>query len=153
MPETRGRDGEARPVNGLGLPRYFLRGLTVQMTNPKALLAWIAIMSLGLQADAPLIVAVVIVIGTTTFSFVFHTIYALAFSSQPMIRLYAPAPYEQGSSVSHLVQETYADVLTGLMVPADFGPDFSYVDTLALAIMADLGYATDPTAIPATPGQ
>lgn len=71
----------------------------------------------------------------------------------PMIRLYAPAPYEQGSSVSHLDQETYADVLTGLMVPSDFGPDFAYVDSLALAIMADLGYVTDPTAIPANPGE
>ena len=33
--------------------RYFLRGLTVQMTNPKAALTWIAIMSLGLQGGAP----------------------------------------------------------------------------------------------------
>lgn len=32
---------------------YFLRGLTIQMTNPKAVLAWIAIVSLGLQPEAP----------------------------------------------------------------------------------------------------
>jgi hypothetical protein len=65
----------------------------------------------------------------------------------PMPRLFAPGPYQPGSSVSHLDQETYADVRTGLMVPADFGPDYAYVDTLALAIMADLGYVTDPAAI------
>ena len=35
------------------LPGYFLRGLTVQMTNPKAALAWIAIISISLHADAP----------------------------------------------------------------------------------------------------
>jgi hypothetical protein len=71
----------------------------------------------------------------------------------PMLRLFAPNPYQQGSSVSHLDQETYANVLTGLMVPADYGPDYAYVDSLALAIMADLGYVTDPAAIPAAPGQ
>jgi len=71
----------------------------------------------------------------------------------PMVRLYAPATYEPASSVAHLDQETYANVLTGLMVPNDFGPDFAYVDSLALAIMADLGYTTDPLAIPAQPGQ
>ena len=77
--------------NNHGWRHYFLRGLTVQMTNPKALLAWIAIMSLGLQPGAPLIVAVVIVVGTTSLAFVFHGIYALAFSTQPMVRLYAKA--------------------------------------------------------------
>lgn len=65
----------------------------------------------------------------------------------PMVRLYAPAPFEPGSSIAHLDQETYADLRTGLMVPADFGPDEAYVDTLALAILADLGYATVPAAI------
>jgi len=71
----------------------------------------------------------------------------------PMVRLYAPDPYEHGSSISHLDQATYADVLTGLMVPQDFGPDYAYVDRLALGIMADVGYVTNPAAIPAAPGQ
>ncbi len=77
--------------NNLTLRRYFLRGLTVQMTNPKALLAWIAIMSLGLQQGAPMIVAAAIVIGTTALAFVLHGTYALAFSTQPMVRVYAKA--------------------------------------------------------------
>ena len=71
----------------------------------------------------------------------------------PMVRLYAPDPYEYGSSISHLDQDTYANVLTGLMVPQDFGPDYAYVDRLALAIMADVGYVTNPAAIPAAPGR
>jgi hypothetical protein len=71
----------------------------------------------------------------------------------PMVKLYAPDPYEYGSSVSHLDQVTYENVLTGLMVPYDFGPDYAYIDRLALAIMADVGYVTNPAAIPATPGQ
>jgi hypothetical protein len=58
----------------------------------------------------------------------------------PMIKLYAPTTYEQGSSVSHVDQDTYSDVLVGLMTPNDFGPGFDPVDILAAAIMRDLGY-------------
>ncbi|WP_282610396.1 LysE family translocator [Pelagibius sp. Alg239-R121] len=86
-------DIEAKTLEGKSLtPRgYFLRGLTIQMTNPKAALAWIAIISLGLQANAPLWVAAAIVIGTTFFSVTIHCIYAVAFSTKPMVRIYSRA--------------------------------------------------------------
>ena len=86
-------DIEARTLDGEGKgPRgYFLRGLTIQMTNPKAALAWIAIISLGLQAGAPLWVAVSIVVGTTALSVAIHCVYAVAFSSKPMLKLYGKA--------------------------------------------------------------
>ncbi len=72
--------------------RYALRGLTIQMTNPKAALAWIAIVSLGLGGhDAPLWVAVAIVVGTTALSTTLHLLYALAFSTKPMVRIYSKA--------------------------------------------------------------
>lgn len=70
---------------------YFRRGLLVQMTNPKALLAWIAIMSIGLPGDAPLWVPIAIVVGTTALSIGIHSLYALVFSSDPMVRIYAKA--------------------------------------------------------------
>lgn len=70
---------------------YYLRGFVIQMTNPKAALAWIAIISLGLQADAPNWVAAAIVAGTTVLSIVIHAVYALAFSSAPMVRAYGKA--------------------------------------------------------------
>ena len=70
---------------------FFLRGFAIQMTNPKAALAWVAIISLGLRADAPGWVAVAIVIGTTFFSVTIHAAYALAFSTPSMVRLYAKA--------------------------------------------------------------
>lgn len=70
---------------------YFLRGLTVQMTNPKAALAWIAIISLGLQAGAPLWVGLVIVVGTSLLSVLIHSLYALAFSTPVMVRIYGKA--------------------------------------------------------------
>ena len=59
------------------------------MTNPKAALAWIAIVSLGMQAGAPLWVAFVIVVGTTVLSVICHVLYALVFSTPPMVRIYA----------------------------------------------------------------
>lgn len=71
--------------------RYFMRGITVQMTNPKAALAWIAIISLGLQEGAPLWVGFAIVLGTTALSVLIHCIYAIAFSSETMLRVYGRA--------------------------------------------------------------
>jgi threonine/homoserine/homoserine lactone efflux protein len=70
---------------------YATRGFTIQMTNPKAALAWIAIMSLGLHQDAPLWVALSIVIGTSVLSVVIHCVYALAFSTPVMVRFYSKA--------------------------------------------------------------
>ncbi len=86
-------DIEAVALNGDAMaPRqYYVRGLIVQMTNPKAVLAWIAIFSLGLKADAPLWVAVAIVVGTTFFSLTIHYAYAVAFSTAPMVRVYGKA--------------------------------------------------------------
>jgi len=67
---------------------YFLRGYIVQMTNPKAALAWIAIISLGLKPDAPLWVGAAIVVGTALMSVAIHILYAVAFSTPAMVRLY-----------------------------------------------------------------
>ncbi|MEM1400839.1 MAG: LysE family transporter, partial [Pseudomonadota bacterium] len=75
--------GGHRPAFG-----YFLRGYIVMMTNPKAVLAWIAIISLGLTKGAPLWVGAAIVIGTSILSVGIHVLYALAFSTPAMVRLY-----------------------------------------------------------------
>jgi amino acid exporter len=86
-------DIEAQTLDGGERTRlgYYLRGFTIQMTNPKAALAWIAIISLGLQPNSPLWVSFAIVIGTTIFSVVIHCIYALMFSTSPMVRIYGKA--------------------------------------------------------------
>src|SRR5262249_32349751 len=70
---------------------YVLRGLAIQMTNPKAILAWIAIMSLGLQHVAPLWVVGWISIGTSILSLAIHYLYAVPFSPPAMLRLYGRA--------------------------------------------------------------
>jgi threonine/homoserine/homoserine lactone efflux protein len=70
---------------------YATRGYIIQMTNPKAALAWIAIISLGLQEGAPLWVGAMIVLGTFALSILIHVLYAVAFSTPIMVGLYARA--------------------------------------------------------------
>ena len=86
-------DIEARTLGGATLTPagYFRRGLIIQMTNPKAALAWIAIISLGLQNNAPLWVGLFIAGGTFVLSIVIHLLYALAFSTTAMVRIYGKA--------------------------------------------------------------
>ncbi|MBL1422610.1 MAG: LysE family transporter [Alphaproteobacteria bacterium] len=79
-------DGETRTAFG-----YYSRGYIVQMTNPKAALSWVAIISLGLAPDAPLWVAAVIVTGATLMSIIMHYVYAVAFSTNLMVRVYSKA--------------------------------------------------------------
>lgn len=70
---------------------YLTRGFIIQMTNPKAALAWVAIISLGLQEGAPYWVGLAIVVGTAILSVVIHCIYAVAFSTPFMVRVYSKA--------------------------------------------------------------
>ena len=70
---------------------YFFRGLTVQMTNPKAALAMVAIVSVGIHADAPVWVGATLVLGITLLSLVGHLLYAYAFSTQPVVAIYVKA--------------------------------------------------------------
>lgn len=70
---------------------YFLRGWLIQMTNPKAALTWIAVISLGLQPGAPWWAAGIIVVGTSVLSLAAHCLYAWAFSSPVAVRAYGRA--------------------------------------------------------------
>jgi threonine efflux protein len=69
----------------------YVQGLLLHLTNPKAILAWLAIMSLGVGGDdhpsvVPMIIGGCALLGTITFGS-----YALVFSTKPMVRLYAKA--------------------------------------------------------------
>lgn len=67
----------------------------------------------------------------------------------PMVKLFAPSPYEAGSSISHVDQSTYSDFKVGLMTPYDFGSGTDKIDILTIGILQDLGYAIEPGAITA----
>lgn len=70
---------------------YALRGYIIMMTNPKAALAWVAIIAIGLKDGAPIWVAAFIVLGTFILSVIIHALYALAFSTPAMVKLYSNA--------------------------------------------------------------
>jgi len=78
---------------GAPKPRSLLRcmwsGYLIMMTNPKAILAWVAIVSLGMQDGAPWWVGAVIAAGTTLLSTPIHLAYAIVFSTPVMQRGYA----------------------------------------------------------------
>jgi amino acid exporter len=86
--EAKQLDGNTRTPTPLG---YLLRGFIIQMTNPKAALAWVAIISIGLKPGAPLWVGLAIVAGTFVLSITIHVLYAMAFSTPAMVRIYGKA--------------------------------------------------------------
>jgi len=67
---------------------YYRAGLAIQMSNPKAAFTWIAIASLAVDPSAPLWVSVSVVLGTTIISIFGHLVYAVAFSTMPVVETY-----------------------------------------------------------------
>jgi threonine efflux protein len=68
-------------VTGKSLYR---RGLLIHLTNPKAILGWIAIMSLGLKANASTNMLPAILIGCVSIGLVVNLGYAVLFSTATM---------------------------------------------------------------------
>jgi threonine/homoserine/homoserine lactone efflux protein len=75
-------------------PRYwalYRQGALMHIGNPKAVIAWIAIISLGLQQDSPDAGLPAIVGGCALIGILVFGSYAIAFSTTPMIALYPRA--------------------------------------------------------------
>ncbi|PZU89189.1 MAG: amino acid transporter [Shinella sp.] len=70
------------------LSALYRKGLLLHLTNPKSILGWIAIMSLGLRPDAPAYTLAAIVGGCAVIGFSFFIGYALMFSTALMGRAY-----------------------------------------------------------------
>lgn len=76
-----------RPRSARGKNLY-LQGIAIQLTNPKAALQWIAIVSIGLGQDAPLWVGLALIVIATTLSLAVHVLYAVTFSTAPVVSAY-----------------------------------------------------------------
>lgn len=85
LPQTDGRG-----AGGTGW-RFFGQGLTIHLTNPKAIVAWIAIIAIGVSPEAPFWVSFVIVGGCWLMGVMIFGGYALLFSTNQMSGLYARA--------------------------------------------------------------
>ncbi len=83
-------DGHVVATSARGGNLYW-RGLTIQMTNPKAALHWIAIVGIGLGANAPLWVGITLVVSATVMSLLGHLAYAVTFSTRPVVAFYRRA--------------------------------------------------------------
>jgi threonine/homoserine/homoserine lactone efflux protein len=82
--------GSGMPQKSSGLKLY-QRGLLMHLTNPKALLGWIATMSLGLGAGASQSTVVIILAVCAILSVTIFCGYAIVFSTAPMVRAYQRA--------------------------------------------------------------
>lgn len=71
--------------------KLYRRGLLLHLTNPKAVLGWLAIMSLGLKPGAGATTLAAIIGGCAMLGFVIFCGYALLFSTAPAIRIYQKA--------------------------------------------------------------
>lgn len=68
--------------------RTFVRGYLMHLTNPKAILGWMSIISIGLPTTAPADFVPVILVGCFLISFICNGIYALIFSTARVVAVY-----------------------------------------------------------------
>ncbi|MBZ9780363.1 LysE family translocator [Pseudomonas sp. REP124] len=71
--------------------RLYKRGLLMPLTNPKALLGWVATMTLGLGPQASTATVAITLAACAVMSITIFGGYALVFSTAPMVRAYRHA--------------------------------------------------------------
>ncbi|MFJ5299045.1 LysE family translocator [Pseudomonas sp. NPDC088368] len=81
----------ATATPSLSPSKLYQRGLLMHITNPKALLGWVATMTLGLGPDASSTTVAIILAGCAVLSVTIFCGYAIAFSTGPMVRGYRKA--------------------------------------------------------------
>lgn len=90
-PNTATSSGAAQIETAPSYVGLYRHGLIMHLANPKAVLAWIALVTLGLGAKASWHDVTTILIGCTILSVTIFGGYALVFSTAPMIRFYRRA--------------------------------------------------------------
>ncbi|MEP0944426.1 MAG: LysE family translocator [Rhizobiaceae bacterium] len=68
--------------------QYFGRGLLIQMTNPKAILSWVAMISIVSNPGAPIWVLGLYILGCSILAFAGHITWAVLFSTNAALRGY-----------------------------------------------------------------
>ncbi|CUH75399.1 LysE family translocator [Tropicibacter naphthalenivorans] len=72
----------------LSVTKAFTVGYLMQVTNPKAIVFWIAIASVGATDGAPAPIVALFLLGAFAMSLIGHAAYALALSASPVRALY-----------------------------------------------------------------
>lgn len=78
-------------AKGERLPRLYGKGLALHLTNPKAALVWISLVSLGLPAGATAGLIALYVAGCFAIGLVSLNAFALMFSAPPIVAAYRRA--------------------------------------------------------------
>lgn len=89
---ARRRDKRANGNAGAALAgqgRWFARGLMLNLSNPKAVVAWMAALSVGLGADSGWAGVAVATAGCISIGFAIYAAYAAAFSVSAVMQGYA----------------------------------------------------------------
>ncbi|WMS44688.1 LysE family transporter [Acuticoccus sp. MNP-M23] len=68
--------------------RWFMRGLILNLSNPKAVMAWMAALSVGLGAEDGLLRVAAATLGCTAIGFAIYAFFATAFSLAVVITAY-----------------------------------------------------------------
>ncbi len=100
---------------GLGFGASFLRSLSVNALNPKALTTWVAILTLFPVARAGWHDILLLWAGTAVLAFSIHAGYALAFSTAPAARAYLRAAPGVNAGVGLFFIAFALKLLTGLV--------------------------------------
>lgn len=80
-------DGTGDAPEGEG--RWFTRGLALNLSNPKAVVAWMAALSVGLGVESGWTSVAVATGGCIVIGFAIYAAYAAAFSVSAVMRAYA----------------------------------------------------------------
>ncbi|NNE21457.1 MAG: LysE family translocator [Rhizobiales bacterium] len=83
-----GEINKAGPGHAENSRSHYLRGYILQMTNPKAALTWIAIISVGLNANANWPSLLLLIAGTSALAVIVHCSYAVLFSGQRVVAVF-----------------------------------------------------------------
>jgi threonine/homoserine/homoserine lactone efflux protein len=90
---TRSHEAAVISVGGAAesSPRLYGKGLALHLTNPKAVLVWISLVSLGLPAGAPASLIALYVAGCFAIGMLSLNAFALMFSAPPIVAGYRKA--------------------------------------------------------------
>ena len=83
--------GKPPPIGRCQALPLYRRGLLMHLSNPKSILSWIALVTLGLGPGASRQDVGVILAGCAVLSVTIFCGYALVFSTPPMVRMYRRA--------------------------------------------------------------
>ncbi len=86
-----GKAGQTALIPLAGKRALYRKGMVLHLSNPKAVLGWIAIMSIGLHPDAPSYTIPIMMTGCAVLAMIVNVGYALIFSTPIMGRAYQRA--------------------------------------------------------------